>query len=61
MANEKCVWVGDEEEATYETSCGHAFTLINGTLVDNETRFCCYCGKEIEEKFTQEQYLMARW
>jgi len=43
-----CLWKGDD--GTYETSCGQAFTIIDGTPADNDMRFCTYCGKPIEEK-----------
>ncbi len=44
-----CAWVEDEN-GVWETSCGHAFELNEGTPSENELRFCGYCGKLIKEK-----------
>jgi len=50
---ETCVWSFDQwSDDFYETSCGKAFTLIEGTLEENDMRYCTYCGKPIET--TQE-------
>jgi len=45
-----CRWtVHDDFEADYfETSCGQAFTFLEGTPLENGMRFCCYCGKPLE-------------
>ncbi len=46
-----CTWTFDENEdgdGHYETECGEAFVLTDGTFEDNGMRFCCYCGKEIK-------------
>jgi len=45
-----CRWAYDDIYDNYETACGRAFTLIDGTLAKNKMRYCCYCGKRIEEK-----------
>ena len=44
-----CTWKYDEEHGYYDTNCGHAFTVIEGTLSDNDMRYCTYCGKVIRE------------
>ena len=46
-----CLWSrdGDEEHDVWGTSCGRYFTIIEGTPTDNEMRFCCYCGGNLEE------------
>ena len=48
-----CTWTFDENDdmtAYYETECGQAFILTEGTFKDNGMRFCCYCGKEINQE-----------
>jgi len=46
---EKCKWVYDNFHDFWETECGNAFTVLEGTPSDNKMRFCPYCGKEIKE------------
>ena len=48
-----CVWTCDDkwgcrEDATYETSCGNAFMLNDGTPKENKMKYCPYCGKRIK-------------
>ena len=46
-----CLWSrADEDTDTWETACGHAFTLNDGTPTDNQIAFCCYCGRELESE-----------
>lgn len=48
--NNTCEWAIDELEGdTWGTSCGHWFTINNGTPKDNNMSYCCYCGKQIVE------------
>lgn len=42
-----CLW--NEVGEMWETACGHAFTLIEGTPYENGMTFCCYCGKPLVE------------
>jgi|WetSurMetagenome_2_1015567.scaffolds.fasta_scaffold328114_2 hypothetical protein len=49
MDTERCVWSREEITGCFDTSCGQAFVLNDGTLVENGMRFCCYCGKTIVE------------
>jgi hypothetical protein len=45
-----CEWSLDEPDSdTWETDCGHMFTLNEGTPSQNRMRFCCYCGQQIKE------------
>ena len=44
---EKCVW--RESDGYWNTICGCAFDIFCGTPTENEMKYCCYCGKEIEE------------
>jgi hypothetical protein len=53
-----CAWTPNED-GYYETLCGNAYTIIEGTPEDNSMKFCAYCGgrlvvrlAEIEEPHT---------
>jgi len=44
-----CRWRYQDLDDYWETSCGKAWSFNNGgTPVENEQRFCGYCGKRIE-------------
>lgn len=43
-----CRWTMDAD-GIYESSCGRAFTLIDGGPRHNEMAFCCYCGRRLVE------------
>ena len=51
MNAKKCMWRQQDPEhygvGTYETSCGHLFSFVDGGCAENEARFCQYCGGEI--------------
>lgn len=42
-----CLWV--ETDEMWETQCGGAFSIIDGTPRENNMAFCCYCGKPLEQ------------
>lgn len=45
-----CLWTPEDNEydnGTWNTSCGQAFTLIDGTPKYNDFKFCTFCGKKI--------------
>lgn len=45
-----CLWTrADDDTDLWETSCGEEFCIIEGTPKENKMRFCCYCGKPLEE------------
>lgn len=45
-----CMWgLDDPDYGTWGTSCGHYFSLEDGTPTDNSMAFCCFCGKPIKE------------
>ena len=54
VVEQVCFWTHRPEQygqsGYWETSCGHIFILIDGTPIDNEMKFCPYCGKRLEEK-----------
>lgn len=44
-----CVWSrADEDTDTWETSCGSAFMLNDGTPKENLMKYCPYCGKRLK-------------
>jgi len=45
----KCTWVYDEPWNFWETACGEAFTISDGSLEENKFRYCPFCGKLIKE------------
>ena len=50
-AAKKCIW---KEEEGYWTTCKHDFVINNeGTPKENEMKFCCYCGREIETELAE--------
>jgi hypothetical protein len=53
MSEEKstCQWHqdGDPDSETWATGCKQYFTIIEGTPTENHFKFCCYCGKPLEE------------
>ena len=51
-----CRWHETNEEEylwTYTTACGHMWEFAEGGLVDNDTRYCPYCGGQIVEQPTE--------
>ena len=49
MASKSCIWEEDWE-GNWEADCDNMFCFIDGGPRDNEMKFCCYCGKKLEEK-----------
>lgn len=52
---EYCTWSNsegseyDDCDTQWETSCSGTFILNDGTPESNELKYCCYCGKPIEQ------------
>ena len=44
-----CFWTYDDIDECYNTGCGNAYCLVDGTLEENEHRYCPYCGHPIHE------------
>lgn len=45
-----CHWrLDDPDRGIWETGCGHAFQFTADGPRENGARFCCYCGKRLEE------------
>ena len=53
---ETCTWWqdGDSDSDTYSTSCGHYFSITDGTPEDNKMSHCCYCGKKLAQELITE-------
>lgn len=53
---ETCTWWqdGDSDSGTYSTSCGHYFSITDGTPEDNKMSHCCYCGKKLAQELITE-------
>ena len=43
-----CEWTYDDIDDYYETACKNAYCLADGTLKDNEHKYCPYCGRLIQ-------------
>jgi hypothetical protein len=50
-----CVWAqqDDEWQNLWETSCGNAFVLEEGTPEENDCKFCTYCGHPLTQKLCE--------
>ncbi len=44
-----CEW--KEEPDYWSTSCGQEFVILDGSPSENDMKYCCYCGKDIEETY----------
>ena len=40
----KCKWAYDNFHEMWETACGNAWTLCDGTPAENRMKFCPFCG-----------------
>jgi hypothetical protein len=62
----KCEWGGvviegwymddfnDKDDIVWETGCGQTMSFNEGTIEDNNYRYCPYCGGEIIEGAVDE-------
>lgn len=52
LGGSSCVWCqdGDYDSDTWETGCGHCFTINDGTPKDNDMKFCCFCGGKLDQR-----------
>lgn len=47
-----CDWTASalpDGDVLWETACGNAHTLMDGSPADNEMTYCCYCGNKIAQ------------
>ena len=42
-----CLW--NNVDGCWETTCGNAFEINDGTPSENNMTYCCYCGGKVEE------------
>lgn len=50
MSTWSCAWVQEDEGCdTWWSACSHGFTFNDYGPKDNGFKFCCYCGKPLEE------------
>jgi hypothetical protein len=47
--NKTCLWKEDPDDV-WETACGELFQLNDGAPSANNLKFCCYCGRKLEER-----------
>ncbi len=51
-----CEWTQDGSDYIgWETSCGGIFVLNEGSPLQNDMKFCCYCGRPLVEKPYDEE------
>ena len=43
-----CLW--NNVDGCWETTCGNAFEINDGTPAGNHMAYCCYCGGKVEEE-----------
>ena len=43
-----CQWKADDN-GDWHTDCGEIFVIVNGSPLENSMKFCCYCGKRLDE------------
>jgi len=43
-----CTWT-QNEDGVYETNCDNMFVFNDGGPVENDFRYCPYCGLELKE------------
>lgn len=43
-----CKWAEDEE-GVWNTDCAGRFIINEGTPMLNDMKFCCYCGKPLDQ------------
>jgi hypothetical protein len=44
-----CAWEYDHEEDSWNTECGNKFSIEHGTPTENKMKYCCFCGKHIND------------
>lgn len=47
-----CIWIEDDY-GNWVTDCDHLFEQTSGTPVDNEYKYCMFCGRVLKEKKEQ--------
>ncbi len=52
--SDKCTWIEwatviGEPTNNWDTGCGHTFSVTEGKPSENHFKFCCFCGKPLDE------------
>lgn len=56
LLDRACKWEQDNTESdAWNTSCGNAWLLTEGTPKDNDMKFCPYCGGNLVQADTADQ------
>lgn len=50
-----CEWEADTD-GVWNTTCGKSFVLNDGGPIENDMRFCCYCGLALDQLPFEEVY-----
>lgn len=45
----QCKWTADEDDGSYDTTCGEKHLFIAGDVAHNNHKFCPYCGGSLKE------------
>jgi hypothetical protein len=49
----ECCWKPDDD-GVWATDCGQEFVFIDAGPKENHMRFCCYCGKPLKAKASND-------
>jgi len=52
---DSCSWTVDDD-GVWNTECGQAFVLEDGSPKENFMKYCCYCGRGLIEIFPPDPY-----
>ena len=50
----RCTWIEDEN-GCWDTSCDNAFEIAEGTPEENHMKFCCYCGRSLDQELYEDE------
>ncbi len=45
----ECVWKYDDGDFKWDTACGEAWVFTEGSIAENNVRFCHKCGRRVKE------------
>ena len=45
-----CTWERSGLENAWETDCSNMYNIFDGSPLENNMKFCCFCGLPIKEK-----------
>jgi hypothetical protein len=46
----RCAWTLDEHDDSWDTACGNKFQFTDGGPIENDQKFCGYCGLKIRSR-----------